>query len=110
MALGGGDYRGGCVGACLFCFFSYSFSFLDFDFVALSFYRFIGGLILAILRGLESASLVLFLPPASIPPPLFFVLFFAPFACVGFSSPFLFSMLIVFGLKRRDRGEWWGGG
>ena len=91
-----------------FAFFSYFSLFLDFDFVALSFCRFIGSLILAILRGLESASLVLFLPPASIP--LFFVLFFVPFACVGFSSPFLFSMLIVFGLKRSDRGEWWGGG
>ena len=67
-----------------FAFFSYFSLFLDFDFVALSFCRFIGSLILAILRGLESASLVLFLPPASIPPPFFCPLFlFRPLLLVS---------------------------
>lgn len=82
-----------------FAFFSYFSLFLDFDFVVLSFCRFIGGLILAILRGLESASLVLFLPPASIS------LFLPPFACVGFSSSLLFSAPIVFVAKKARWGR-----
>ena len=100
MALGEGDCRGGRVGACLFCFFSYFSLFLDFDFVVLSFYqRFDSGYFA---RFGICASLVLFLPPASIspPPPFFFVLFFVPFACVGFSSSLLFSAPIVFVTKK----------